>query len=353
VGAVRLSFWVLLCLSPWILPGCTHTVAPLPADSRYPGNATHARAGSLRATVEAVAAAGSNRSRFDAIRRRADALGLAEYSRIETIDWFGFQKNLVIELPGATDRIVYIVAHYDKADANPLKVLSLLLNGILDDLIAFTFLSDGAADNATGVAVALEIASTLKGLDPPYTTRVLLAGSEESGLRGSRAHVARLSPEEKKEIALAINIDTVGLASSPNCVTQDASDAALIDDVLAAAKRLEVPLDEDALPLFAETDYAPFKETSFWRDASLGLKYNLVGGLLPQRSWFTGRHSAPAINFSGCDLVSIWDYVAGAVFLPVGSLHGPRDHAGRISLDRLTEQYAIILEFLKAFGKNR
>ncbi len=328
-------------------------MAPLPVESGPRESDARAHAESLRASVEAIAKARTNRGRFAALRRRADALGLAGLSRVESIDWFSFQKNLVIELPGASDRIVYIVAHYDKADANPLKILSLLLNGVLDDLIDFTFLSDGAADNATGVAVALELASTLKRLGPTYTTRVLLAGSEESGLRGSRAHVARLTPAEKEALVLTINIDTVGLASSPNCVTEDVSDEALIDEVLKAAERLKAPLDEGPLPPFVETDYAPFQQTSFWRDASLSLKYNLVGGLLPQRSWFTDRHSAPAINFSGCDVVDVWDYVGGALFVPVGSLHGPRDHAGRISLERLTQQYAIIAEFLRNFRADR
>jgi hypothetical protein len=353
VSAVRLCFCVFLCLSPWFLPGCTHTIAPLPVESRPRESDARAHAQSLRASVEALSQARTNRGRFAAVRRRAEALGLAGLSRVEPIDWFGFQKNLVIELPGASDRIVYIVAHYDKTDINPLKVLSLFLNGLLDNLIDFTFFSEGAADNATGVAVALELASTLKRVRPTYTTRVLIAGSEESGLRGSRAHVARLSRAEKQAVALAINIDTVGLASSPNCVTQGVSDEALIDEVLKAADHLKAPLEEGPLPPFVETDYAPFQKTSFWRDASLGLKYNLVGGVLPQRSWFTGRHSAPVINFSGCDVVDAWDYVAGAVFLPVGSLHGPRDNAGRISLERLLQQYTIILEFLRTFRADR
>jgi hypothetical protein len=99
-----------------------------------------------------------------AIRRRVEALGLADLSRVERIDWFSFQKNLVIELPGASARIVYIVAHYDKTGVNSL-----------------------------------------------------------------------------------------GLASSPNCVTQGVSDEALIDEVFEAADQLKAPLNKGALPPFAKT----------------------------------------------------------------------------------------------------
>jgi hypothetical protein len=164
VSAVRLCFCVFLCLSPWFLPGCTHTIAPLPVESRPRESDARAHAQSLRASVEALSQARTNRGRFAAVRRRAEALGLAGLSRVEPIDWFGFQKNLVIELPGASARIVYIVAHYDKTGVNSL-----------------------------------------------------------------------------------------GLASSPNCVTQGVSDEALIDEVFEAADQLKAPLNKGALPPFAKT----------------------------------------------------------------------------------------------------
>ena len=69
-------------------------------------------------------------------------------------------------------------------------------------LVSFT--SQGSIDNATGVAVALQLAKSIAERDNKFSYRILLAGSEESGLRGSRAHVARLSLEEFDKIIPAL-----------------------------------------------------------------------------------------------------------------------------------------------------
>jgi hypothetical protein len=297
-----------------LLAGCAAHFAPVPEDLG-PHPDAPGRAESLLTSVAAVVGGGGNLGRFGAVRERARELGL---------------------------RTIYLIAHYDKADSNPFKLVSLLLNGLLDEPFGFTFTSQGAIDNATGVAVVLETAASLFGSRPHYTYRFLLVGSEESGLRGSRAHVARLSRVEKAAIELAINVDSVGMDSRPNCVTVDASDATARAQALEVAAELGFDLGSGSLPAGVASDFAPFESTSFPTDLSRGILFNLVGGLLPQRSWFTGSSAARVVNFSACDLIDSSDLIGATVMLPIGRLHGFRDRASRIDPRRLYEQYAIV-----------
>jgi hypothetical protein len=312
----------------------------------------NARAASLATSVEAVAAGFTNHGRLAAVKRRAAELGLAEHTRAEWIDWWSFQQNVRIEIPGRTPELIYVVAHYDKVDLQPLTAVSVLLNGLLDPLLSPLATSAGAVDNASGVAVALELAAALARQPNRFSYRVLLVGSEESGLRGSRAHVARLPRAEKDAIALAIVVDVSGLADRPNCVI-DVSDPAHATRAHEAAARLGLPLGRDALPTGASSDFAPFQRTSFLHDFGRGLLFNLPGGLLPQRSWFTGSHEAPVLFFSACDLVGAADLLGGLLLLPLGRIHGPRDRLSEIDPTRLWEQYAIALRVIQDLEEER
>lgn len=329
-----------LCAAALAAAGCVSTVR-LPEDV---GVADRGRLLSLKRSVDDLVAAGRSRARLAAARVRAGALGLGGHERTEWIDWFSAQRNLLIELPGRSAETVYLVAHYDKTDINPLKFASLLLNDVLDELVSLTYLSQGAVDNATGVAVVLETASDLVSRDRHYTYRVLLSGSEEAGIRGTRAHVARLTAEQKRDVRLAINVDTVGTTFSPNCVTTGVSDPHELRRALEAAQRLGVPLQVAPPPFGSDTDVSPLRHSSFGRDLLRGITFNMVGGLLPQRSWFTTSHTARTLNFSACRPVDLGDYVGGTVLLPLGRLHGPRDRASQVDLERLYQQYAILRE---------
>lgn len=71
--------------------------------------------------------------------------------------------------------------------------------------------SPGANDNASGVAVMLEVARTVAELPPAEAELTFVAfGAEEQGLKGSRAFVA---DQRGLEGALVLNLDTVGVGS--------------------------------------------------------------------------------------------------------------------------------------------
>jgi Zn-dependent M28 family amino/carboxypeptidase len=96
----------------------------------------------------------------------------------------------------------------------------------------------GINDNGSGTAAVLEAAVQL-AQEPAQRRRPLrfaFWGAEERGLLGSRHHVEALSEEERRRIALYINLDMVG---SPN-FTRYVQGPAAADDVPAALARREL-----------------------------------------------------------------------------------------------------------------
>ncbi|MDT8419280.1 MAG: M28 family peptidase [Desulfuromonadales bacterium] len=324
------------------LLGACQMVAPPVPDEIGSDSGTVLKAEGLRGTLEAVVNGGGNLGRFAALNRYVDSLGLAGLSRSEGIDWFSLQRNLIIEIPGRSAETIYLIAHYDKTDANPFSFVSLLINGFLDPIISPTYLSDGAIDNASGVAVVLQLADELSSGEHYYSYRFLFPGAEESGLRGSRAHIARLSDDERERIKYVINVDSVGVTGAGNCVTAGVSDPHLSYLAQAVAKKRAIPLAQESSSNTAVSDYLPFMETDFYADVSYGLKFNHVGGLLPQRSWFTGEMSVPVLNFSACGLMGGAADILSSFLLPIGKLHGFRDEISKIDIMTLYNQYALL-----------
>jgi Zn-dependent M28 family amino/carboxypeptidase len=96
----------------------------------------------------------------------------------------------------------------------------------------------GINDNGSGTAAVLEAALQLAREPAQRSRRVRFAfwGAEERGLIGSRHHVDALSEEERRRIALYINLDMVG---SPN-FTRYVQGPAPNDDGPAAVARREL-----------------------------------------------------------------------------------------------------------------
>jgi Peptidase family M28 len=76
----------------------------------------------------------------------------------------------------------------------------------------------GADDNASGVAVILEMARVLKDQANRKTIRFFVTNGEELGLYGATHYAKSLSSAELKNIDLAINMDMVGYNKSNNIV---------------------------------------------------------------------------------------------------------------------------------------
>lgn len=67
----------------------------------------------------------------------------------------------------------------------------------------------GIDDNAAGLGVMLELADALKSVPTEYSIRFVATSGEEEGQLGAENYLERLSPTEKKNILLAINLDSL------------------------------------------------------------------------------------------------------------------------------------------------
>jgi Zn-dependent M28 family amino/carboxypeptidase len=123
----------------------------------------------------------------------------------------------------------------------------------------------GADDNASGVAVLLELAETLRDTPTPYTLRFVAFGAEEVGPLGSDAYVEQLSREERRNTIAMINLDSVIAGDHLYVYSLEGQWAVVRDWTLAWAAQngivlktiLHVDLsDEDGYPT---ADYAAFQ----------------------------------------------------------------------------------------------
>lgn len=99
-------------------------------------------------------------------------------------------KNLIAYVPGKSDDVIVISAHYDHV-------------GIIKNEIY-----NGADDNASGVAAVLQYAKYFSKNKPNHTLIFAIFDAEEMGLLGAKAFVAN-PPLPLEKIKLNINMDMI------------------------------------------------------------------------------------------------------------------------------------------------
>ena len=112
-------------------------------------------------------------------------------------EWEGESHNVVLEIPGEVDEWIVLTAHYDS-----------------------TSLSTGAYDNMSGSIGILAMAEHFMTAPHKRGIRMILCGSEERGLLGSKAWV-RDYPELAEKCVLNVNLDMIGsiMGKFHACVT--------------------------------------------------------------------------------------------------------------------------------------
>lgn len=123
---------------------------------------------------------------------------------------------------GNNHDIVHVSAHFDSVPFSP-----------------------GASDNATGTAVALELANILKSYPIDKELRFVFVGAEEIGLVGSNYYVSQLSQDEVQRSIGNFNMDMVGTswenATAIYMNTVDGKANIVSDTALATAARIGTP----------------------------------------------------------------------------------------------------------------
>jgi len=103
-------------------------------------------------------------------------------------------RNIVAVKPGVSGQQIVIGAHYDSVAAGR-----------------------GAFDNASGVALMMQLADALRDQRTPYTLVFVAFGAEEAGLRGSAHYVAEMSGQARADTVLMVNFDSVATGDRLYC----------------------------------------------------------------------------------------------------------------------------------------
>lgn len=119
----------------------------------------------------------------------------------------------------------------------------------------------GANDNASGTALAMELARVMKNYGPGVELRFAFFGSEERGLLGSRHYVSQLSDEEAERIIGVFNADMVATSyenvTHLYAMTVDGQPNRVSNAAVKAGERLGKPV---ALGRFGSSDHVPFHQ---------------------------------------------------------------------------------------------
>lgn len=147
-------------------------------------------------------------------------------------------------------------------------------------LVYFTFhakrVVDGAADNLSGIAISFSLLKYFHE-NPLQHTRIrfISFGSEEKGLRGSKAYVDANLAELKAEKSKLINIDTIRLTNEISIVNKEpmvgvVHAETLVNGVKNSFDKLGFPCNINPLPM-GGTDAIPFSQNEIPSISIIGL----------------------------------------------------------------------------------
>jgi len=217
-------------------------------------------------------------------------------------------RNVVAETSGGSDDAWIVVgAHLDSVPEGP-----------------------GINDNGSGTAAVLEAALQLAQELAHGRRHVRFAfwGAEERGLIGSRHHVDALSEEERRRIALYINLDMVG---SPN-FTRFVQGPALTDDGPAAVARREL--------------VAAFREHGLNIEERTGTRFGSDDSSFSQKGIPTVGLYTGASGSKSEKQASLFGGTAGQPFDPC--YHKACDTIGNIDRDLLEQNTRALVRALSA-----
>jgi hypothetical protein len=166
----------------------------------------------------------------------------------------GTGRNVIALLEGSDlalkDEWIIVGAHYDHLGHGEL--------GSMATGAEKAAIHNGADDNASGVAVMLEVARWLKAARPARSIAFIAFSGEESGLLGS-AHFAAHSTIDLKRTRAMINLDMVGRLGAGPLIIYGAGTATEWQDILAAVTSAE------RVPFRAQAEgTGPSDHTSFY-----------------------------------------------------------------------------------------
>jgi Zn-dependent M28 family amino/carboxypeptidase len=125
--------------------------------------------------------------------------------------------NVICILPGSTDQVIIVGAHFDRVSEG-----------------------DGVVDNWSGASLLPSLYEAVKGLPRKHTFIFIGFTDEEQGLVGSSFYAHQMSKEQIAATTAMVNMDTLGLASTE--IWGSHADKRLNGAIGYVAKQLNVPI---------------------------------------------------------------------------------------------------------------
>src|SRR5207249_1809886 len=143
--------------------------------------------------------------------------------------------NVICLLPGSSDKVIIIGAHFDRVPEG-----------------------DGVVDNWSGASLLPSLYEAVKNEPRKHTYVFIGFTDEEQGEVGSRFYVRQMTNEQVAATDAMVNMDTLGLA--PTEIWASHSDKRLISAIMALAKQLNIPVTGVNVDQIGSTDAEQFSE---------------------------------------------------------------------------------------------
>ena len=158
-----------------------------------------------------------NQKRKDILQRLFRSSGCEADNLREQSVRKNLPPNLICTLPGRTDQVILVGAHFDHVQTG-----------------------DGIVDNWSGAALLPTLLQSISGSPRHHTFLFVAFTGEEEGLLGSDFYVRKLTKEERGRISAMINLDSLGLGTTEVWATH--ADKALLNALATVANAMKSPL---------------------------------------------------------------------------------------------------------------
>ena len=190
----------------------------------------------------------------------------------------------------------------------------------------------GADDNASGVAMALELAKSIASQKPNRSVIIATFGAEEQGIIGSK-YMADHLPEQIGKPVIMLNFDMLGRLNEKKSLEINGTGTFMGAEILLRS----LPNPDSLSLTMIPGGYGPSDHTSFY-GAGIPVLFFTTGVHL---DYHTPDDIASSINYEG--MISIYDYVKNLtnhllnakiapIYQKAGSETTPNTHSFNVSL---------------------
>jgi Zn-dependent M28 family amino/carboxypeptidase len=143
------------------------------------------------------------------------------------------QPNIICVLPGTSDSVILVGAHFDHVDEG-----------------------DGIIDDWSGASLLPSLYQSLSGASRSHTLVFVGFAGEEQGMVGSEFYAKQLTPEQRKNIVAMVNLECLGV--SPTKIWMSHSERSLVNLLWGVAQFLQLPLSGVDVDKVGTTDSESF-----------------------------------------------------------------------------------------------